>query len=108
MLKDNPDYALDPALVNQTIETTLGQKLFGPFGSYDNELGRFLIERALARKVFTLGAELDPALARTQIDAALAGGGGGPSYDAATTAWAAAVVTNGGTVSDARKTLVCE
>jgi hypothetical protein len=59
------DYA--PYLVNRDIITAIGVN-FGPFGSYDNALGRYLIETKLGKKVFTYMASLDPDIARYQLD----------------------------------------
>jgi hypothetical protein len=54
-------------MVNQDIADAIGVN-FGPYGSYDNALGRALIERALGKKIFTVMASLDPAVARYQLD----------------------------------------
>jgi hypothetical protein len=63
----HPIYALTPQLVNKDVTAAIGVN-FGLHGSYDNALGRFLIERQLGKRVFTLLADLDPEVARFQID----------------------------------------
>jgi hypothetical protein len=63
----HPSYALSPTLVNNAIIAAAGVN-FGPFGSYDNALGRSLIETKLGKKFFTTEAALDPEVARFQLD----------------------------------------
>jgi hypothetical protein len=53
--------------VNRDVIAATGVN-FGPFGSYDNALGRALIETKLAKKFFTADAALDPDIARYQLD----------------------------------------
>ena len=63
----HPMYTYSPTLVNRDIVTATGVN-FGPYGSYDNALGRSLIETKMGKKFFTLLADLDPDVARYQLD----------------------------------------
>lgn len=63
----HPSYVSSPKLVNDSIIAAIGVN-FGPFGSYDNALGRYLIETKLGKKFFTTLADLDPDVARYQLD----------------------------------------
>jgi hypothetical protein len=68
----HPRYALAPLLVDHDITAAIGVRLgiysSGGFASYENELGRALIEKALGKKFFTYMAALDPEVARYQLD----------------------------------------
>ena len=63
----HPSYTYSPKLVNDSIIMAIGVN-FGPYGSYDNALGRYLIETKLGKKFFTPLAALDPEIARYQMD----------------------------------------
>jgi hypothetical protein len=60
-------YTYTPTLVNRDIQAAIGVN-FGPYGSYDNALGRSLIETKMSKKFFTYMASLDPDVARYQLD----------------------------------------
>jgi hypothetical protein len=64
----HPQYTYTPAMVNRDIQAALPGLSFGPYGSYDNALGRSLIEAKLGKKFFTPAAALDPDVARFQLD----------------------------------------
>jgi hypothetical protein len=61
-------YALSPNLVNRDVLAAVPGLNFGPFGSYDNALGRYLIQKAMGKSFFTLIADLDSEVARYQLD----------------------------------------
>jgi hypothetical protein len=67
-----PLHALDPRLVDHDITAAIGVHLgiyaSGAYASYENALGRALIERQLGKRIFTLVADLDPEVARFQLD----------------------------------------
>jgi len=64
----HPSYVSSPKLVNDTVLAALPTLNFGPFGSYDNALGRALIEAKLGKKFFTPLADLDQDVVRYQLD----------------------------------------
>jgi hypothetical protein len=68
----HPRYALDPRLVDRDITAAIGVHLgiysSNAYASYENALGRYLIEKQLGKKIFTLVADLDPEVARFQLD----------------------------------------
>jgi hypothetical protein len=68
----HPRYALDPRLVDRDITAAIGVQLgiyrSGAYASYENALGRALIEKQLGKHIFTLVADLDPEVARYQLD----------------------------------------
>lgn len=63
----HPQYNYSRDLCNNAIRAACGVN-FGIFGSYDNALGRALIEKQLGKKFFTLSAALDPGIALYQLD----------------------------------------
>lgn len=63
----HPQYEYTPSLVNRDIQTALGM-ILPPYGGYDTALGRKLIETKVGHKFFSLSADLDPSIARYQLD----------------------------------------
>lgn len=63
----HPQYVYTPSMVNRDIVTAIGVN-FGPYGSYDNALGRSLIQAKMGKVFFTPLAALDPEVARYQLD----------------------------------------
>lgn len=63
----SPQHEYNPALVNKDVCTALGMTL-PPYASYDEALGKKLIEAKVGHKFFTLAADADPDVARYQLD----------------------------------------